>query len=376
MLFDWVFVYAVPFMVILTAIVFVHELGHYLLAKYNGVKVEVFSIGFGPEVFGFNDKSGTRWKFSYIPLGGYVRMFSDVDASSRPDMEALSKLTEEEKSYSHHYKTVWQRIQISIAGPAANYIFGILLLAILYSTSGQRVPMPVVGLVEQNSVAATAGLEHGDRILQIDQTKISDFKQIEKIINAHPNVPLTLEIERNGETMTKQVTPQPFSTVNEEGKTVEVGRIGFVPAIESIQKSPLAALGLAATDAVVLTGKTLYSLFEMILGKKSPGELSGPIGIAMATGKIATTDIPSFFWFMAFLSLNLGLVNILPIPVLDGGHLLYYFIEAIRGKPLSERAQEIGFKIGLAIILALLVFTTFKDLGRISIFQKLMNIFS
>jgi regulator of sigma E protease len=378
MSFEWIYFYAIPFMVVLTVVVFVHELGHYLLARWNGVKIDVFSIGFGPEFFGFYDKAGTRWKFSVIPLGGYVKMFSDVDASSRPDTEALKNLTEEEKEFSHHYKSVWQRIQISAAGPLANYIFGILLLTMIYALYGQRVPTdePVIGYVASGSVAATSGLKIGDKVLSVDNHQVTGFMNLRDFIRTHANVPLDMVIERDGQQVNMTLTPKSVTEGEPDGKKVHAGQLGIGPAVAVVQRGPLEAFGYGCYDAYSLTVTTLASIGRMLIGAQSADGLSGPIGIAKQTGDIATTDLPTFLWFIAFLSINLGFVNLLPVPVLDGGHLLFYFIEAARGRPLSERTQENAFRVGLVLILALFLFTTYKDIESINLFGRIMSIFN
>lgn len=378
MSFEWLLVYTVPFVVILTVIVFVHELGHYLLAKKNGVKVEVFSIGFGPEIFGFNDRSGTRWKFSYIPLGGYVRMFSDIDASSKPDVEMLKNLTDEEKSYSHHYKTVWQRIQISIAGPAANYIFGILILAILFITYGQNVPTeePVIGFVAPDSAAAKAEIQSGDKIVSFDGKEITGFTQLTQVIRQYPSKLVSVVIERSGEKIEKTITPASVRGEDEQGQAAEVGQLGIAPAVNTVHHNIISAVGAACVDAVNMTVQTFEAIFGMLRGTRSADGLSGPIGIAKHIGDMATANVPTFLWFMAILSLNLGFINLLPVPVLDGGHLFFYIIEAVRGRPLSDKAQDNAYKVGLFLILSLMIFTTIKDLGKIQIVQKLISYFS
>lgn len=378
MSFEWLYLYAIPFMVVLTIVVFVHEMGHFLLARRNGVKVEVFSIGFGPEIFGFNDRQGTRWKFSAIPLGGYVRMFSDADMTSRPDEKMLRDLSPEEIAYSHHHKTVWQRIQISAGGPLSNYIFGILLLTVVYSIYGQESPKddPVLGFVSSTGVAGQSGLKVGDRIISIDNHKITTFKEMRDFIREHPNVSLDMVIERDGQQQHMKLTPKAVTEENAEGKTIHPGQLGVGPTVSLESKTVLEAFGNGLYDAYYLTVTTLSSLGGMISGSKSAEGLTGPIGIAKLTGDKAMTDVRSFLWFIAFLSLNLGFINLLPVPVLDGGHLLFYFIEAARGKPLSEKTQERAFLAGLILILTLVLFTTYKDIGGNSLIQRIGSFFN
>ncbi len=375
---DWLYLYALPFMVILTIVVFVHELGHYFFARRNGVKVEVFSIGFGPEFFGFNDKHGTRWKFSAIPLGGYVRMFSDADAASRPDTEALKTLTAEEKEFSHHSKTVWQRIQIAAGGPLANYVFGILLLTVIYTIHGQRVETddPVIGMVASNGVAGEAGILPGDKVISIDNHEITSFAKLREFIRNHAGVQLDVVIERNGEKMNKTLTPKGVHDGEMDNASKQAGQLGIGASTMLVQHGPIDALGSAIYKAYRLTVDTLVSIGGMLIGARSADGLAGPIGIAQMAGDFATTDVAAFFLFIAFISINLGFVNLLPVPVLDGGTLLFYFIEAARGKPLSDRTIENCFRVGLVLILSLLLFTTYKDLGNINLFSKIMNLFN
>lgn len=378
MSFEWIYLYALPFMVVLTAVVFVHELGHFLLARWNGVKVDTFSIGFGPEFFGFNDSRGTRWKFSIIPLGGYVKMFSDADVSSRPDTEAIREMTPEERAYSHYHKTVWQKIQIAAAGPLSNYIFGILLLALVYGVYGQRTPSdePVIGYMSASGVAAASGIQVGDKIISVDNHQIHTFHELRDFIREHGGVPLDVVIERDGQQITKTITPKTVADAGSTDTKKQAGQLGVSPAFILVPRSPLEALGCAAYDAYSLTVHTLASLGGMLIGTHSADGLSGPIGIAKQTGDFATADVPTFLWFIAFLSINLGFVNLLPVPVLDGGHLLFYFIEAARGRPLSERTQENAFRAGLLLLLALFLFTTYKDIENIHLISKIMSLFN
>ena len=378
MSFEWLYLYAIPFMVVLTIVVFVHELGHFLLARWNGVKVEVFSIGFGPELFGFNDRMGTRWKFSAIPMGGYVRMFSDADLASRPDNEAMAEMTAEERAYSHHHKTVWQRIQISVAGPLSNYIFGILLLTVVFAIYGEEVPKddPVLGFVSSAGVAGQSGLKVGDRIISIDNHQVTSFKSMRDFVREHPAVALDVVIERDGKQEHVTVTPKAVTEENADGKTIHPGQLGVGPTTRFENKNILQAFGSGVYYAYDLTATTLGSIGGMLTGSKSAEGLTGPIGIAKLTGDKAMTDVRAFLWFIAFLSINLGFVNLLPVPVLDGGHLLFYFIEAARGRPLSEKTQERAFLVGLVLILSLVLFTTYQDIGNINLIQRITSFFN
>jgi regulator of sigma E protease len=365
--------YVVPFVVILSLLVFVHELGHYLVARWNKVKVEVFSIGFGKELIGWTDRAGTRWKISLIPLGGYVRMFSDLNAASQPDMKIIRQMTEEEKQGSLFHKTVWQRISISAAGPVANYIFTILIFSILYGTVGQHLPTNEarIGFVQTGSPGEKAGLQKGDKVIEVEGKPLDTFQKLVEIVSSSPGKELNLKVLRED-----QEVPLKITVGEDTRQGQKVGKIGVGQGYEVVKRSLLVAPFYATYDAITITGKTLYSLGKMITRKIPADGLSGPIGIASMVAKIAEQSWVDLLWLTAFLSLNLGLINLLPIPMFDGGHLLYYFIEAIRGKPLSDKAQEIGFRIGLSIIIALALFATWNDLSRFKFFSAIKNLFS
>lgn len=369
------YIYIVPFLVILTVLVFVHELGHYLFARWNGVKVEVFSIGFGPEIFGWTDKAETRWKISLFPLGGYVRMFSDANAASQPDAEKVKEMTEEEKKVSLVHKTVWQRIQVSAAGPLANYLFAILVLGGLFAIHGQRVPTDKakVGVVLPGSAAEKGGLKQGDLILEIDGKSVDLFTDMSQIIRSNPEKELDVIVQRDDERKILKVSPDARPGKSEKGESVKIGVLGIMQGAELVQRHPLMAFWHATTFSFSLTVATLKGVGQMIMGTRSTDGLSGPLGIAKMTAEIAQTTWVNIIWFMAFLSINLGLINLLPIPMLDGGHLLFYFIEAIRGKPVGEKAQDYAFRIGLIIILGLFLLGTWNDVSR---FEWLRNLFN
>ena len=378
---DWIWLYLIPFMLVITVIVFVHELGHYLVAKYNGVKIEVFSIGFGPEIFGFNDKAGTRWKFSWIPLGGYVRMLSDADAASRPDKEQIGKMTSEEMQHSHFHKTVWQRIQISVAGPLANFAFSIIVFTILFSTSGQPLPPTgseeaFIGQVSPSGPAGKAGIKAGDKVISVNDVQIHNFKDLQQIVNNNPGKNLAFEVLRpNGAHDKLNIMTEGLTAKDEAGNQKIIGIINIRPKIDFVVLPIHEAALMAVVKTYEICAETLKGVGRMITGKASADSLSGPIGIAKMSGELATADISVIFTFIAILSLSLGLINLFPIPMLDGGHLLFYLIEAIKGKPLTEKSQEIGFTIGLVFLGALMLFSTWNDLGKLQWVKKLISIF-
>jgi regulator of sigma E protease len=365
-----------PFLVILTALVFVHEMGHYLVARWNGVRVEVFSIGFGPELFGWNDKSGTRWRFSAVPLGGYVKMFGDADASSSTG-SGLDGMSADERAVSFHYKRLGQRSAIVAAGPAANFIFAIVLLAGLYTLVGQRHAPPMVSEVTANSAAAAAGLIANDRIVQIGETEITAFDQLRRIVLQSPGIPLEFVVERDRRLLTITIKPDAVEAENALGKIETYGRLGVrgVPG-EMIKHDPLTAVWMAAAETWSMTRQTLEAVGQMFTGARGTDELGGPLRIAQLSGTVAEAGLVSSIWFTALLSINLGLINLFPIPVLDGGHLVFYLAEAIRGRPLGERIQELAFKVGFTLVIGLMIFVTWNDIVQLKVVEFFGSLFS
>lgn len=367
--------YGLPFLAILTVLVFVHELGHYLVARLNGVRVEVFSIGFGPELFGWTDRARTRWKFSLIPLGGYVKMFGDADAASRPDTE-LSDLTEEERAEAFPYKRLSQRSWIVAAGPLANFLFAIVLMAILFMAIGQPFTPPVVGTVIPDSAAEQAGLQPGDRIVQIDDTEINSFQDIQWIVSLGLGEAIEILVLRDGNEVPLVATPRLTEVTDDFGNRQEVGRLGISHSgVEFVQHGPFTALWQATEKTGSQTLAILKAVGQMFVGDRSAAELGGPLRIAKMSGQVAEYGWGSVVQFMWILSISLGLINLFPIPILDGGHLLFYAIEAVRGRPLGERAQEYGFRIGLALVLSLMVFATWNDImNHVKVFDFIKDL--
>ncbi|MBY0500954.1 MAG: RIP metalloprotease RseP [Alphaproteobacteria bacterium] len=360
--------YIIPFLIVLSVLVFVHELGHYLVARYNGVGIDVFSIGFGPEVFGWNDRSGTRWKVSWFPLGGYVKMVGDADAASTPDHEALKKMDEFNRSRSLFYKSVWQRIAVSVAGPLANYLFAIILFSILFATIGQRYTVPIIQGIQEGSAAATAGFQVGDKVKSINGESIDRFEDLQMIVQSKAGDSLQVVIDRNGHIFTLSVIPTLSIIKDHFGHEHKIGLMG-VKGSEAgyIKRSWWNAWWYATEEAFSLSWQTLKALGQIIIGAKSADGLGGPLRIAQMSGEIAQSGITALVWFMALLSVNLGLINLFPVPMLDGGHLLFYFLEVLKGKPLSEKAQEWGFRVGFILIIGLMILATWNDLMHIFI---------
>ncbi len=356
---------AVEFVAVLTVLVFVHELGHYLVARWCGVRIETFSIGFGPELFGWYDRAGTRWKFSAVPLGGYVKMFGDADPSSQPGAH-LADMSADDRAVSFHHKRLPQRAAVVAAGPAANFAFAILLLAGLYATIGQPITPAVVGQVLTDSAAEAAGLQPGDAIVAIDGNHISRFEDIQQAVMLDLGSPLQLKVHRGDQDLTLTVTPRVVDDVDHFGYHHPKGQLGIsrTPG-ERVRLNPPTAVAHATSDAWIMTGSMLKGVWQMVIGERSAGELSGVVGIARYTGEAAKDGLAGVLLLMVGLSLNLGLINLFPIPVLDGGHLVFYAAEALRGRPLGQRAQEYGFRVGLALIISLMVFANGNDIAKI-----------
>jgi regulator of sigma E protease len=355
----------VPFLAALTVLVFFHELGHFLVARWHGVRVEVFSIGFGPELFGWNDRRGTRWKFAAVPLGGYVKMFGDTNAASLPVGQA--EMSEDERRHAFPHKRLHQRAAIVAAGPIANFLLAIVLLAGLFMTKGQPYIPPVVNELQPDSAAAAAGLQVGDHILAVDGREIASFDALRRLVVDSPGQPLRLTLERQQQVLDITVTPRTIEREDAFGKTHRTGQLGIVSTEQKI--IPLGvpqALMAAVTHTWQLTGDTLKALGDIVTGTRSVKELGGPVQIAQISGQVAEQDsIAPFIMLLALLSINLGLVNLLPIPTLDGGHLLFYAAEALKGKPLSEKMQEYSALAGFAFVIGLIVMVTWNDIARL-----------
>jgi regulator of sigma E protease len=361
--------YALPFLLTLTVLVFVHELGHYLIARRNGVRVEVFSIGFGPELFGWYDRVGTRWKFSVLPLGGYVKMFGDSDASSMPGAN-LPMMPLEEREVSFHHKRVGQRAAIVAAGPIANFVFAVVLLAGIFVFVGQPFTPPDVGQVQADSAAERAGMKPGDVILSIDGKRVERFEDVRQAVGLNAGVPMQVVVRRDGKETALTVTPQIVEQTDRFGNKHRGGLLGISRSgVDYVRYDPLTATWRAGLETWNLTTGTLKALWEMIIGVRPTDELGGPLRIAQMSGEVGQGGMVARLWFMAVLSINLGLINLFPIPVLDGGHLVFYAAEAIRRKPVGQRTQEYGFRLGLALVLTLMVFATWNDLVNIGIIK-------
>jgi regulator of sigma E protease len=363
--------YIVPFLFVLTIVVFFHELGHFLVARWCGVTVQTFSIGFGPEIFGWNDRKGTRWRFSWIPLGGYVKFLDDTDATSAlPDKDAAERMSPEQLAGSFHRKSVWRRIAVVAAGPLANFILAIVIFTGMFAIVGQQITSARVDTVAEDSAAAEAGFQPGDVILQIDGTKIESFADMQRIVSGAAGDRLEIIVERGGQPITLTATPRFEEVTDRFGNAQRIGLLGIARSVDPeslklVRYSPPTAFIKALDETYFIIERTMVYIYDVIVGRQAADQLGGPIRIAEVSGQVATLGLLALIQMSAVLSISIGLINLFPIPVLDGGNLLFYAIEAVRGRPLSDTAQEYGFRVGLALLLMLMVFVTWNDIARI-----------
>ncbi|MDE5057577.1 RIP metalloprotease RseP [Wolbachia endosymbiont of Drosophila bocki] len=346
--------YFLSFSLIISVIVFVHEYGHYVVAKACKVKVESFSIGFGPEIFGFNDKSGTRWKLSVVPLGGYVKMLGDTNAASVPADQ--QELTEEEKLYSFHTKPRHKKAAVVFAGPFANMVFAVIAFTIFFSIAGYYRTPPVIENVIEGSAAKQAGLLPGDTVTQINEHKIKYFEDISRVIMSNPKTRMEIEYGRNNEKHSTSLTPLIIKDKDVFGNTIERETIGIISVNTLKQSSFLGAVSLSVSETYHTMCLTIKALFHIIVGKRSINEIGGPIKIAKYSGQSAKKGVVMVVYFMAIISANLAAINLLPIPLLDGGHLFHYIIEAVIRRDLSLKCQKYAAIFG-ALVLFLLMAT-------------------
>jgi regulator of sigma E protease len=350
------------FIVVLGVLVFVHELGHYLAARWRGVHVEAFSIGFGQALFSWTDKLGTVWKIAWIPLGGYVKMHGQ----ERPQDVSPEERAKWLPGRTFHEKSVGSRAIVVAAGPIANFVLAAVLFAALFATAGRPVIQPVIGEVMPDSAAAHAGLLADDRIVSIAGTPIATFEDIQKIISVRPGETMPIVVDRGGTTKDLTVTTEAHAAAD----GTKVGMLGIKGGRVTYERMSLPASLLGGvTQTWEVTRQTFEGLAQMISGRRGTEDLGGPLRIAQLSGQVAQLGFASLVSFIAVLSVNLGLINLFPIPILDGGHLLFYAAEAIRGRPIPPRAQEYGFRAGLALLACLFVFATWNDLTHLGIFR-------
>jgi regulator of sigma E protease len=359
--------YLVPFLFVLTIVVFFHELGHFLVARFAGVKVLTFSLGFGPELCGFNDRHGTRWKISAVPLGGYVKFFGDESEASTPSSAALATMTEQERKESFHHQKVGPRAAIVAAGPIANFILAIVIFAGMFMYFGKSGSIARVDVVQPDSVAASAGFKVGDIVTSIDGHAIESFADMQQIVSMNADSQLAFTLKRDGSITSLVATPALKVQKDAFGNSHKIGVLGIQynsgpndPKVASV--GFLESFKLAGERVWLIVSGTFKFIASLFAGKGSADDLGGPLRIAQLSGQAASLGFQFLLGLCATLSVSIGLLNLFPVPLLDGGHLLFYAIEAVRGRALSERAQEMGFRIGLGLVLMLMVFATYNDI--------------
>ncbi|MDF0697983.1 RIP metalloprotease RseP [Rhizobium sp. MC63] len=358
----------VTFVLVLSLLVFVHEMGHYLVGRWSGIRILAFSVGFGPEIFGFTDRHGTRWKISAIPLGGYVRFFGDEDASSKPDNDQVAAMSEEDRARSFAGAKLWKRAATVAAGPIANFLLAIAIFAVLFSVYGRMIADPVVAEVAPDGAAAAAGILPGDLLVAIDGNKVETFDDVRRYVAIRPSQKIIVTVERGGQKLEVPMVPQRTDRTDQFGNKIELGQIGIITNKEAGNfrlrtYTPLEAVREGVIESAGIVTGTFKYIANIFAGSMRADQLGGPIRVAQASGQMASLGIGAVLQLAATLSVSIGLLNLMPVPVLDGGHLMFYAVEAVRGRPLGSKAQEIAFRIGLAMILTLMVFTTWNDIS-------------
>lgn len=359
--------YIIPFLFVLSLVVFFHELGHFLVGRWWGVRILVFSIGFGPEIIGFNDRYGTRWKISAIPLGGFVKFFGDDNVASVSSSARLAGMDEAARAECFVFQPVRERAAIVVAGPLANFILAIAIFAGIFMLYGKQTMSARVDAVQPDSAAATAGFQPGDLVLAIDGHSVESFADMQRIVSASADETLAVTVERNGATLTLKAVPALKEVKDTFGNVHRIGILGISRSMAAADMKlqpvpPPRAVWMGIEETWFVVERTLSYIGGVVVGREAADQLGGPIRIAQMSGQVATMGFVALLHLAAVLSVSIGLLNLFPIPLLDGGHLLFYGIEALRGRPLSERAQEVGFRIGLAIVLMLMIFATFNDI--------------
>ncbi len=390
--------YVLPFLVVLTVVVTIHELGHFLVARAFGVKIDRFAIGFGRALLSRTDKHGTEWRLGWIPAGGYVKFSGDLDPSSVPDEAGLAELkgriVAEQgpaalRDY-YHFKPVWQRALVVAAGPLANFVLAIFIFTLLFSLIGVQILPARVAQVSEGSPAAAAGFREGDLITGINGRRVDDSRDVTRIVSLSSGDQLRFLVERDGAEVTLTATPEREVVVDPVGGRISVGRIGLglLPAVDEVRHvryGPLAAVGEGVSQTADVLGTSLRYIGRIFTGRESGDQLSGPIGIAKASGALTSAAVEAnpdpgatvfnlvltMASFAAILSIGIGFLNLLPIPILDGGHLVFYGYEAVAKKPVAARYQEAGFRVGLALLACLMLFATWNDLQKLNLFKFL-----
>lgn len=359
------------FLLVIGPLIFIHELGHYYVGRWFGVKAETFSIGFGREVFGWSDGRGTRWKVGWLPLGGYVRFKGDMNPASQPSDEWLS-LPAEERAQTFQARKLWQRFLIVAAGPVVNLLFAVLLFMGIFAAIGYPTSPALITAVETGGAADRAGVAPGDRIVRIGGREIRNFAELQDHVRLRPDQAMELVVERGRRLVRLPVRTGAATASDSFGNHARIGTLGVASNAVALEKLPLSQLpGQAVRQTADTVEAMVVTLGQLIRGQRSVKELGGPLKIAQISGQQASLGWLPFLWLMAVISINLGFINLLPIPLLDGGHLLFYLIEGVRRKPLKPEAQEWAFRTGLAALLALMIFVTLNDLASFGVWTKL-----
>ncbi|MGA7714275.1 MAG: RIP metalloprotease RseP [Rhizomicrobium sp.] len=369
-LFAWAPLGVPAFLFVITFVVFFHELGHFLVARACGVAVKTFSLGFGSEIVGWTDKKGTRWRISWIPLGGYVMFLGDENAASMPDRSALEQMSEETRKDTIQFKPLWQRALVVVAGPAANFVLAILVFTFLFAVGGLKNLGTYTGPIQAHTPAAEAGFHEGDKIVAVDGKPIRLWGDLRDTIVASKGKPLTLSVLRHGEPLTIRATPRTIPNRDIFGAPTQSIGLGIAPGDETPENIVYTPVTLAEAPILALDRTwfvvdiSLTGVWRMVSRQADASQLSGPVGIAAVSQQAAAHGFYELISLVAFISVSLGLINLFPIPLLDGGHLLYYGCEAVLGRPLTERTQEVGFRLGLALVISLMIFAAWNDLTR------------
>lgn len=362
------------FMLVIGPLIFIHEMGHYLAGRFFGVKADAFSIGFGREVLGWTDGRGTRWKIAWLPLGGYVKFSGDMNPASQPTADWLA-LPEAERNATFQAKPVWQRFLIVAAGPAINFVVAILIFMSIFAVVGEGRTPSTVAAVAPNSAAAAAGIRPGDRITMIARQGVYRFEDIGDIVRHRAGETVTMNLYRNGRQIHLLVTPGLDLQRDRFGNEFRIGLLGIAAGKQVTVPLSFGELpGAAVRQTILMTRTMVDTLWQIISGRRSVRELGGPLQIARLSGQMATLGWLDFMYFMAAISVNLGFMNLLPIPMLDGGHLFFYAIEGVRRKPLDQTAQEWAFRSGLALLMTFMIFVTVNDLGSLGLWQRLAGL--
>ena len=363
--------YVLPFLFVLTVVVFFHELGHFLVARWCGVAVKIFSVGFGPELVGFTDRTGTRWRISAIPLGGYVRFLGDENETSTEDRAAIAAMPPAERARTFAGKSVGARAAIVAAGPIANFVLAVAIFTGIFSIVGQQTMTPRVDGVVAGSVAEKVGLKPGDVVVSIDGSAITNFADMQRLVGFSAEQPLAIVVKRGDASVAITATPELKEVTDNFGNKQQIGVLGIsreptaTDIVTQHYSVPVAAW-LGVKETWFIADHTLSYLVDVVTGRQSADQLGGPIRVAEVSAQVATLGFGALVNLAAILSISIGLINLFPIPMLDGGHLLYFAFEAARGRPLSERVQDIGFRIGLAAVLMLMIFATWNDIIHLS----------